>query len=86
MDATRAQELERLQSCVAAAREAARAGDVRRGYSLLLRGFFLAERAQEHPWSSELFAYWRTAIDTYCEEFDPQHDDAEANACRASHP
>ena len=83
MDAIRAQELERLQTCVATARDAALAGDVLRGYSLLLRGFFLAERALDYRWTPELFACWRAAIDGYCEEFDPQTDDQGPAAAHA---
>lgn len=79
MEAICAQELERLQSCVAAAREMAARGDIRRGYSLLLRGFFQAERAASQQWSPQLFSCWRAAIDAYCEEFDPQHDEEPAS-------
>lgn len=69
-------ELSRLALCIADAREHAANGEVRRGYSALLRGFFRAERAMVlDGWAPTLLGHWRAAIDAYCEEFDPQADE-----------
>lgn len=84
MDDVLERELRRLAVCVGDAREHAEAGHVRRGYSVLLRGFFRAEQAMiNQAWVPSLISRWRAAIDSYCQEFDPQsdtHEEAPAGA------
>lgn len=71
------EEVQCLALRLADARDWAGRGRPALGYAVLMQGLMHAERSllAGEPWAPDLIASWRSAIDQYCTEHDPQRED-----------
>jgi hypothetical protein len=72
-----AAEYQRLALRLADARDWAERGRPALGYAVLMQGLMHAERSllAGEPWAPVLISSWRTAIDRFCTEYDPQREE-----------
>lgn len=72
-----AEEIQCLALRLADARDWAGRGRPALGYAVLMQGLMHAERSllAGEPWAPALITSWRTAIDQFCTEHDPQREE-----------
>lgn len=72
-----AEEMHCLALRLADAREWAGRGRPALGYAVLMQGLMHAERSllSGESWAPTLIQNWRSAIDQFCSEHDPQRED-----------
>lgn len=70
-------EMQSLALRLADARDWAGRGRPALGYAALMQGLMHAERSllAGEPWAPALISHWRTAIDRFCAEYDPQREE-----------